>query len=311
MLFSVAEKDGAIDFFNRAIAEDPDFALAHAQLAVAYATGAVFRQPGAPETDERARAEIARAHALDPDVPEIALARAVLLRSRFGGFRSDEAVRVVLAAQRVDANIGHADLTYNYTHLGLAELAEQAGERAVEIDPTSDVAKRQLIGVYEMSAQWDQRRAAQLRFFPNEPMGAWDLLTMGRVDDARRAVDLGVASSLSNAFALERMKAVVDAVQGDARSARAAIPSMLSMHPVKDPYYHHTAYYIACIYAAEANSAEAVKWLREAVATGFLAFPLFERDALLDKIRKAPEFVQFMTEMKATVDGYRREFEGR
>ena len=107
------------------------------------------------------------------------------------------------------------------------------------------------------------------------------------------------------------MKALLDALQGDIRSAKAAIPSMLSRHPVKDPYYHHTAYFVACIYAAEANSAEAVKWLREAVATGFLVYPLFERDALLDKIRKAPEFVQFMTELKATVDGYRREFEGR
>ena len=194
MSFSVAEKAGAIDFFNRAIEADPDFALAHAQLALAYATGAVFRQAGVPETDERARAEIARAQALDPELPEIALARASLLRSRFGGFRGDEAARVLLAAQRIDANVGHADLTYNYTHLGLAELAERAGERALEIDPTSDYAKRQLIGSYEMSAQWDKRRAAQLRFFPSEPMDAWDLLTVGRLDDARRAVDLGLAS---------------------------------------------------------------------------------------------------------------------
>jgi TolB-like protein len=311
MSFSVAEKAGAIDFFNRAIEVDPDFALAHAQLALAYAVGAVFRQPGAPETDERARAEIAQAQALDPDLPEIALARAMLLKSRFGGFRGDEAVRVLLEAQRIDANVGHADLTYNYTHLGLADLAERAGERAVEIDPTSDYAKRQLIGSYEMSGQWDKRRAAELRFFPNEPMSAWALLTVGRVDDARRAVDLGLASSGFSNFTLERVKAVVDALQGDIRSAKAAIPSMLSRHPVKDPYYHHTAYFIACIYAAEANSAEAVKWLREAVATGFLVYPLFERDALLDKIRKAPEFVQFLTELKVTVDGYRREFEGR
>jgi hypothetical protein len=35
------------------------------------------------------------------------------------------------------------------------------------------------------------------------------------------------------------------------------------------------------------------------------------RRASLDKIRKAPEFVQFMTELKATVDGYRSEFESR
>jgi serine/threonine protein kinase len=311
MSFSVAEKAGAIDFFNRAIAADPDFALAHAQLALAYATGAVFRQAGAPATDERARAEIARAQALDPDLPEIALARAALLKSRFGGFRDDEAVRVLLAAQRIDANVGHADLTYNYTHLGLAELAERAGERAVEIDPTSDYAKRQLIGSYGMSAQWDKRRAAQLRFFPGEPMDAWDLLTVGRLNDARRAVDLGVTSDGADQLALARVKALLDALQGDGRSAKAAIPSLLSWHPVKDPYYHHTAYVVACIYAAEANSAEAVKWLREAVATGFRAYPLFERDALLVKIRKAPEFVQFMKEMKATVDGYRREFERR
>ena len=308
MGFSVAEKAGAIDFFNRAIAEDPDFALAHAQLALAYATGAVFRQAGAPETDERARAEIARAQALDPDLPETALARASLLRSRFGGFRSDEAVRVLLEAQRIDANVGHAELTYNYTHLGLADLAERAGERAVAIDPTSDYAKRQLIASYDMSAQWNKRRAAQLRFFPSEPMDAWDLLTVGRLDDARRAVDIGDGGGR---LGLAREKALLDALQGDMQSAKAAIPSLLSRHPVKDPFYHHTAYFIACIYAAEANSAEAVKWLREAVATGFLVYPLFERDPLLDKIRKAPEFVQFMTELKATVDGYRREFERR
>ena len=309
MSFSVAEKAGAIDFFNRAIEADPDFALAHAQLALAYAVGAVFRQAGAPETDERARAEIARAQALDPDLPEIALARAMLLKSRFGGFRADEAVRVLRAAQRIDANVGHADLTYNYTHLGLPELAERAAERALEIDPTSDYAKRQLIASYEMSAQWDRRRAAQQRFFPGEPMDAWSLLTVGRLDEARRAVDLGLASGDFGRSTLSKVKALLDALQGDLGSAKAAIPSLLSGHPVKDPYYHHTAYFVACIYAAEANSAEAVKWLREAAATGFLVYPLFERDALLDKIRKAPEFVQFMTELKSTVDGYRREFE--
>jgi serine/threonine protein kinase len=309
MSFSVAERAGAIDFFNRAIATDPDFALAHAQLALAYAIGAVFRQAGAPETDERARAEIARAQALDPDLPEIALARATLLKSRFGGFRADEAVRVLRAAQRIDANVGHADLIYNYTHLGLPELAERSAERALEIDPTSDYAKRQLIASYEMSAQWGKRRAAQIRFFPSEPVTAWSLLTVGRLDEARRAVDAGLASDGFNRSTLSKVKALLDALQGDIRSAKAAIPSLLSSHPVKDPYYHHTAYLVACIYAAEANSAEAVKWLREAVATGFLVYPLFERDALLDKIRKAPEFVQFMTELKATVDGYRREFD--
>jgi serine/threonine-protein kinase len=310
MSFSVAEKAGAIDFLNRAIAADPDFAPAHAQLALAYAVGSVFRQPGAPETDERAMAAIARAQALDPGLPEIALARSRLLFSRFGGFRGDEAVRVLLEAQRIDPNVGHSEQVYNYTHLGLSELAERAGERALEIDPTSDYAKRQVIGLYEMSAQWDRRDAAQLRFFPNEPMSTWALLTVGRLDDARRALAQEFVAN-ARGFAPQRAKAVLDALEGDVRTAKAAIPDLLASHPVKDPYYHHTAYMIACIYAAEPNSAEAVKWLREAAATGFQVYPLFQRDALLDKIRQAPEFVQFMTELNATVDGYRREFDRR
>jgi hypothetical protein len=34
-----------------------------------------------------------------------------------------------------------------------------------------------------------------------------------------------------------------------------AIPSMRNRHQVKDPFYHHTVYAIACIYALEGNAA--------------------------------------------------------
>jgi hypothetical protein len=97
-------------------------------------------------------------------------------------------------------------------------------------------------------------------------------------------------------------------LKGDFRAAEAAIPIVLNRHPVKDPIYHHAAYDIACIYALEGKSAEAVKWLREANATGFQPYPLFERDAYLNRIRQTPEFVQFMTEIKAKNEEYEREF---
>ena len=65
---------------------------------------------------------------------------------------------------------------------------------------------------------------------------------------------------------------------------------------------------LLCCYALESKSVEAVKWLRETAATGFPCYPLFERDAYLNRIRQAPEFIQFMAEMKAQNERYRREF---
>src|SRR6187402_2077722 len=92
------------------------------------------------------------------------------------------------------------------------------------------------------------------------------------------------------------------------QAAEAHIPIILAGHPLKDPLYHHATYDIACIYALEGKSAEAVKWIREAAATGFRCYPLFERDAFLNRIRQAPEFIQFMAETKAQYEKYRREF---
>jgi hypothetical protein len=41
---------------------------------------------------------------------------------------------------------------------------------------------------------------------------------------------------------------------------------------------------------------------------GFSPYSLFECDPNLNRIRQAPEFVQFMTEMKALHEKYEREF---
>jgi hypothetical protein len=105
-----------------------------------------------------------------------------------------------------------------------------------------------------------------------------------------------------------RQRALLLALGGDFRAAEAMVPTILSKHPLKDLNYHHAAYDIACIYALEGKSVEAVKWLREGANTGFPCYPLFERDAYLNRIKQAPEFIQFMSEMKAQNERYRREF---
>jgi len=84
---------------------------------------------------------------------------------------------------------------------------------------------------------------------------------------------------------------------------------MLSKIERNDQSRHHWTYYAACVYALAGDSSEAVKWLKETAATGFPNYPLFARDPFLDRIRKSPEFMQFMAEQKAQWDKYRQEFE--
>jgi TolB-like protein/predicted Ser/Thr protein kinase len=299
-----------IDFFRRAIEADPNFALAHAQLAFAYAGMAVFVAPTESVWAEQAREEINRAQALDPKLAETHLARQRLLFSRYEGFQGEAAVRELLLAQQLNPNVGHAELAYVYIHLGLEDLAARALERALEIDPTSQFAKGQTLVMYELSGKYDEWLAAHRRFNPDTPVPARYFLWKGRLAEAQKAIEIEEASPRIRVdkAAVLRDRTLLFALNGDFRSAEAAIPSILSGHPVKDPFYHHAAYDIACIYALEGKSAEAVRWIRQAAATGFRCYTLFERDAYLNRIRQAPEFIQFMAEMKAQHDRYRREF---
>jgi len=103
------------------------------------------------------------------------------------------------------------------------------------------------------------------------------------------ATDIEEFSARKDHSEVPRQQALLFAFRGDFRSAEAMIPTILSTHPPYDLPYHHAAQDIACIYALEGKSDEAVRWLREAAAMGFPCYPLFERDAYLNRIRQAPE----------------------
>ena len=132
-------------------------------------------------------------------------------------------------------------------------------------------------------------------------------MAKGRLDDAQKAVEELSTKGPDNPF-LPKTRAMLFALKGDFRSAEAAIPSILSKMSIKGPPYHHATYDIACIYALEGKSDQAVKWLRETAATDFPCYPLFERDPYLNRIRQAPEFIQFIAELKTRWEGDRREF---
>ena len=90
-----------IEFFKKAIAADPNYALAHAQLAYTYTWMALFIEPAEPAWADLARQEIRQAQTLDPQLAETHLASALLLWSAYDGWQIDAAIREVRLARLI------------------------------------------------------------------------------------------------------------------------------------------------------------------------------------------------------------------
>ena len=301
------QMEATISLFKKAIEADPNFALAHAQLANAYIWTAIFIEQQAVWA-EQAKEEINRAEALDPQLAETHVARHWLLCSAYGGFQSEAAVRELLLAQRLNPNVGHVELGSIYYHLGLEDLGDRAYQRALDIDPTSEYVKYMTYAHYGLVRKYDEWLATFQKFNPDKTtLPSWYLLGKGRLDEAQKAVDVFLAknpgtprSPVSTAF--------FSALKGDFRTAEAQVPAILKITDPNQFAYHHLTYDVACIYALSGKTDEAVKWLRKTAAEGFPSYTLFQRDRYLDRIRQEPEFIQFMEEMKALHERYRREF---
>ena len=302
------QMDATIDFFKKAVEADPNYALAHAQLAFAYVWTALFIEPQDAKWADLAREEINRSRELGPPLAETHLANALLLWSGYEGYQNDEAIRELRLAKELNPNASHGELAATYGHIGLDDLAARELKRALEIDPTSQSLKDLTMILPYLRADadgWFVERQKVASGFAHE--APWYYLRKHRFDDAQKSIEERLPKTPDN-YSLLMQQALFFALTGDFRKAEARVPGILARIQLNDQHRHHATYDAACIYALAGKSAEAVKSLKETAATGFPNYPLFERDPYLDRIRKAPEFVKFMSDEKARWERSRQEF---
>jgi len=118
----------SVEMFRKAIELDPNYALAHAQLADAYAWLAVVADPD-PKWLAAYREELSRAESLDSELAETRIARYELLWSSYEGFNMAEAIRVLREADKLDPTAVHQELGVLYSHVGLEGPAIREFER--------------------------------------------------------------------------------------------------------------------------------------------------------------------------------------
>ena len=196
--WQVAGLPSALIELERAVALDPNFALAHARLAEAYALEQDMGSAG-PETVEKAQASAARAWALDSSLADAGLARGAVL---FAAGDVPEAVRVLRTA--VAAAPNNVELLNK-----LAQAEEYAGrmepsiahlQRAAALDPRSPTPLGTLARLYERTGRYEEAIRTREREFVLAPVDnavgflyhAWSYL-LWRADtvSASRQVERG------------------------------------------------------------------------------------------------------------------------
>jgi len=301
------ELDVAIEMFKKAIELDPNYALAHARLAHCYLWKAVYTDAENPHWIELARQELENAERLNPELPQIYELRQQIAWSRYSNFDIPSAVREVRRGRQFDPNSGHLDMGILAFHAGIKNIAVSGLQRATEIDPTSDFIKIASTDGYALLGLYDEAIATGQKFSCDANGFTHALLWQNRIAEAEAALKDALAKAPHNPRRQgERVRLL--ALQEKFDEAEALIPLIHARLTVSQAY-HHVTYDFACAYALNGKPVEAVRWLQETVDYGMPSYPLFERDPHLNRIRQAPEFVEFMREAKSRWEEIRRVFE--
>lgn len=307
------ENDKAIELLDEAVAADPGYAEAYALLAGEYHTrGVALRPEEKDKWNAKALEAINKALVLNPGLAKAHVARATMLWSGTKNYSHQQTVEELRRALALDPNLAaaHQELAIVYNHIGLLDKAEAEINKAVALDPANSGAQFR-VGVNLLyQCRYDEALASfrESRKF-NPPLWSYQvahaLLEQGKRDEAAATI----AEARRNAeqdeggllTAIEAMLAAAagDTVTAEEKIERAAELGKGYIH------FHHTEYAIASAYALMNNRAAAMHWLQRAADEGFPCYPFFERDHNLDNLRQDPQFIAFMTNLKARWEGYR------
>jgi DNA-binding winged helix-turn-helix (wHTH) protein/TolB-like protein/Tfp pilus assembly protein PilF len=191
-LFTKEGNQRAKEYFERAIELEPDFALAHAGLALNYGPMRVRGFIGPLEHLEEHRDAAERALTLDDSLAEAHLA---MFTFRLDTRDWQGAERSVKRAIELNPNYLHAWGFYAFLLHGLGRHEEglAASQRALEIDPVSDYASKDLgnslvrVGRYQEALE-QAKKAVELRpdFAPAHQVLASAYAALNQLEDAYR-----------------------------------------------------------------------------------------------------------------------------
>ena len=158
----------AIDFFNQAIAKDPNYALAYAGLADSYLLLPNYGGAATADVVPPARAAVAKALELDDSLAEAYASRGLLDTL---DLRLERAVTQMERAVQLKPNYatGHHWLGLGQLALGHLDQAIAEGKRAAELDPLSVIINADFAWTYACAHRFDEAEAQARKTLEIDP----------------------------------------------------------------------------------------------------------------------------------------------
>lgn len=290
----------SIEYFERAIARDPDYAAAYAGAALAYSE---LREAGALEPGEataRAEQAAAKALALDSDLAEAHSVLAILkFECDFDWTGAEQEFQRAL-----ELNPSSAD-TYDYYGRMLSALARYDEaiaklQRAQELDPLAhplDVASALL-----RAGRYDEALEAASRcveFEPNYARGrstlGWALIKKGRRDEGLAELEKAAALAPGNTLWMAQLGQAYATVDRTSQ-AREILRQLQEM----SRHHYVSPYHLAYVHTGLGEQDQAMDWLERAYEERAGAVYGIKGSFLFTSLRSHPRFQALLKRMNLT-----------
>lgn len=308
--FVPAHYEAQIAALKRAIALDPNFAAAYADLGTTISLG-VARSLASPEDTAKAEWYARQAVRIDPNLPQAHLALGRVFVRDPGRFR--ESVREVLAGLRLeqtDTQALHAVTTY-FISSGDLQLAQCFGDRLMLLDPNSNEAvTRGYWNINGNDPEGALRNAEIALASRDTALAGHDIRGMAFIlrDDAASAEqEAGAALAINaNHYLGKSLKALAAAGRGDRAASEAAIRSF----EADANRNHWAALRVALCYAKLGDRDKAIAWLRRTAELGNHSWYALVRHPWLQPLQTDPEFQTILGGIKTDLDDVRDDVVG-
>jgi serine/threonine protein kinase/tetratricopeptide (TPR) repeat protein len=297
--------EGQVAALKRAIALDPKFAAAYAELATTLSLGSA-RSLVSAEEFERAEWYARQAVRLDPNLPEAHLALGRVFVRDPGRFR--ESVREVLAALRLETTDTQAlySMGTYFVSTGDLQMAQCVGDRLVMIDPLSNEAlTRGYWNVNAVDPEGALQNAQHALSTKDTALAGHDIrgvafILQGNLVEAEKEATLAL-NLVPRHYLGKSLKAMIAAARGD----RAAALAALKTFEADAMRNHWAALRVVLVYAKLGDTKEALTWLRRCADLGNHSWYALVKHPWLQPLQATPEFQEIATKIKLDLDDVR------